>query len=43
MMLDNPHDDDELVKTNVELMSNVAVVIEGVGASSQARQRLSRF
>ena len=32
MMLDHPHDVDELVKTNVELMSNVAIVIECVGA-----------
>ena len=30
MMLDHPHDVDELVKTNVRLMSNVAIVIEGV-------------
>ena len=32
MMLDHPHDVDELLKTNVELMSNVAIVIEGVRA-----------
>ena len=32
MMLDHPHDVDELVKTNVQLMSSVAIVIESVGA-----------
>ena len=31
MMLDHPHDVDDLVKTNVQSMSNVAIVIEGVG------------
>ena len=43
MMLDHPHDVDELVKTNVQLMSNVAIIIEGIGAGSQACQGLSRF
>ena len=43
MMLDHPHDVDELVKTDVQLMSNVAIVIQDVGASSQACQRLFRF
>ena len=32
MMLDHPHDVDELVKTNVQLMSSVVIVIESVGA-----------